>query len=270
MAGRIRSIKPEIISDEKIAGLSHLQYRLFIGTLVLADDHGNLGANPEHIRGQVVWDSKETRGTVSMAITELIRVGLLVPYTVRGQSYLHVAGWSKHQRIDKPAKARIPGPTESDRQDFPELNTGVHPTLELTAGLNSEEPGPVEDPAGFPTDQGGGRSALDREMEGEEERERKAEIPRKRGRPRKASQEPLVPFPEGWEPNDLDTPQRRMMFEKFKSNHLSKGNVFADWSQAWVTWKLKENEFARPQTQADQSREVIRDLPLLSGSWGNE
>lgn len=42
MAGRIRSIKPEILDDEKCASLSHLE---------IADDYGNLRGDPDYVRG---------------------------------------------------------------------------------------------------------------------------------------------------------------------------------------------------------------------------
>jgi hypothetical protein len=114
MAGRIRTLKPEILDDSKCAALSHLEYRLFVGSILIADDHGNLRGDPDYIRGQIVWGSRESRETVASALETLARVSLLVPYTVRGQLYLHVAGWAKHQKVDKPSKPRMPGPDEDD------------------------------------------------------------------------------------------------------------------------------------------------------------
>jgi hypothetical protein len=114
VARRIRSIKPEILDDTKTAFLSHLEYRLFVGSWIVADDHGNLRGEPEYLRGQIVWASSESRETVARALESLVRVGLLTPYTVRGQSYFHVTTWDKHQRIDKPSKAAMPGPGQAD------------------------------------------------------------------------------------------------------------------------------------------------------------
>ncbi|MGL4444243.1 MAG: GIY-YIG nuclease family protein [Alsobacter sp.] len=109
MSGRIRTIKPELLEDEKTAGLSHLEFRLFVSLLLMADDYGNLRGEPGLIWGQAFWKSELGHCAVGAAIDALIEVGLLEPYDVRGQRYLHVTGWSKHQRVDKPGKPRVPG-----------------------------------------------------------------------------------------------------------------------------------------------------------------
>lgn len=114
MANRIRSIKPEILEDEKTAFLSHLEYRLFTGSWIVADDYGNLRGDPDYLRCQIVWASRETRETVFDALAGIERAGLIARYTVRGQTYYHIVNFSKHQRIDKPGKAKTPGPDQAD------------------------------------------------------------------------------------------------------------------------------------------------------------
>jgi len=114
MARRARTIKPEILEDSKTATLSHLEYRVFTGTWLIADDYGNLRGEPDFLRGQLVWASSETAASVAHAVGVLADRGLLVPYQVRGQSYLHIAGWAKHQRIDRPSRPTMPGPEHAD------------------------------------------------------------------------------------------------------------------------------------------------------------
>jgi hypothetical protein len=108
---RIRTIKPELLEDEKAASLSHEAWRLFVSCLLLADDYGNLRGNTKWIEGQVFWarDAK-----VEKAIDELVEAGMLARYSVRGQPYITVCNWSKHQRVDKPSKPIIPAPSEDD------------------------------------------------------------------------------------------------------------------------------------------------------------
>lgn len=118
MAGRIRSIKPEILEDEKTAELSHIEWRLFVSLFLIADDHGNLRGESSYIRGQCLWATDDTREDVEDALEGLARVSLVSRYTVRGQSYYHIPGWSKHQRVDKPGKARMPGPDEADSESY--------------------------------------------------------------------------------------------------------------------------------------------------------
>lgn len=119
MAGRIRSIKPEILEDEKTAALPHLEWRLFVSLWLIADDHGNLRGDPGYVQGQTLWASSETREAVAGALEALVAVDLLARYTVRGQAYYHVAGWAKHQKVDHPGKPRMPGPDEGDSQPSP-------------------------------------------------------------------------------------------------------------------------------------------------------
>jgi hypothetical protein len=113
MGRRIRSIKPEILDDEVTARLGHLEWRLFVSLWLVADDYGNLRGDPEYVRGAVLWASRESREDVARALECLASEKLVEPYEVRGQSYLHVTGWRKHQKVDRPSKALIPSIDES-------------------------------------------------------------------------------------------------------------------------------------------------------------
>lgn len=142
MAGRIRTVKPELLEDERTASLSDAAFRLFIGSILLADDYGNLRASPLYLAGAVGsccgWDAK--RSTVALA--ELVAANLVQPYTVRGQAYGHIRGWEKHQRVDKPGKPRCPNPVEAS-------DVGVIPeSFANDSGLTSDlrPPIPTSDP----------------------------------------------------------------------------------------------------------------------------
>ncbi len=113
MAGRIRSIKPEILEDMKAASLTDTEWRLFVSLFLLADDHGNFRAVPEWISGQVFWIAKPDRTPTIEVLAELVRHGLVSLYTVRGQPYGSIVNWKKHQRVDKPGPPRVPGPSEA-------------------------------------------------------------------------------------------------------------------------------------------------------------
>lgn len=123
MAGRIRSIKPEILEDEKTAALSHLQWRLFVSLWLIADDYGNLRGDPGYVQGQTLWAANETRGAVSGALDALTEVGLLTRYVVRGQTYHHITGWLRHQKVDKPGKPRMPGPDDPESVESSHVET---------------------------------------------------------------------------------------------------------------------------------------------------
>jgi hypothetical protein len=110
--GRIRTIKPEILTDEKTAGLNDTEWRLFVSCLAMADDYGNFRASPAFIHSQVFWASNTSREASRDALESLARLSLLVSYTVNGQQYAHIVGWSKHQRVDHPGKPVCPGPEQ--------------------------------------------------------------------------------------------------------------------------------------------------------------
>ncbi|WP_437948686.1 hypothetical protein WME98_50085 [Sorangium sp. So ce296] len=111
MAGRIRTIKPELLEDERTASLSHPAWRLFVSLLLLADDHGRFRANAAHLLGAAFWAAP---ADVAAALGEIETSGLVRIYKVRGQSYGLIKGWTKHQRVDRPGPPRCPGPDEAD------------------------------------------------------------------------------------------------------------------------------------------------------------
>ncbi len=116
MSGRIRTIKPEILEDDKTAHLSDREWRLFVSMFSLADDYGNLRGTPGWISAQILW----AFGTpdVSTEMEHLEELGLIESYDVAGQRYLHITNWARHQRVDKPGKPRVPGPKQGTRPDW--------------------------------------------------------------------------------------------------------------------------------------------------------
>jgi hypothetical protein len=113
MAGRIRTIKPELLEDERTAGLTHEAWRLFVSLILIADDYGNFRASTRYLDGAVFW-ARESQLGADLVLTELVNCGLVLTYQVRGQLYGHLAGWEKHQRIDKPGQPRCPWPEDNE------------------------------------------------------------------------------------------------------------------------------------------------------------
>jgi hypothetical protein len=118
MAGpRIRTLKPEILEDEKIAMLSDSAFRLFTSMVVLSDDWGNVRADVRWLQGQVWW-AHEQRPNILLALIELCRAPLISVYGVRGGTYAHLLGWEKHQRIDNRGKNRVPKTDDPDAKSI--------------------------------------------------------------------------------------------------------------------------------------------------------
>lgn len=112
MIGRIRTVKPEIFSDEKLwdlsleTGLPLLQ--AFEGLWCYADREGRFEWRPRALKTLILpyWE-----GDFQRALEALERGRYVVRYVVDGQTYGVVRGFSKHQRVNqREAQSTIPSP----------------------------------------------------------------------------------------------------------------------------------------------------------------
>ena len=104
---RIRTVKPEYWTDEKVVECSIPARLLFIGLFNFANDLGCLERSPKRIKMQIFpADSIDCEPL----IRELITHGLLIEYSVSGSDYLCIKGFSKHQKINRPSATKIPSP----------------------------------------------------------------------------------------------------------------------------------------------------------------
>jgi hypothetical protein len=109
---RIRSIKPEILADEKTGTLRPEVFKLFVGLMLQADDYGNLRCHPRLIWGAVFWGNESIGvAQVEGMLAELATADLIRFYEADGQRYAHIKGWEKHQRVDKPGRPAVPSPS---------------------------------------------------------------------------------------------------------------------------------------------------------------
>lgn len=115
MTGRIRSIKPEWLEDEKMQRAGSDARVLSIALLLLADDYGRGRYVPESMAAQVFAFSQDISASFRGAFATLARLGFVRVYEVRDQQYFEVVNWAKHQRVDKPGKPRVPAPLDDSR-----------------------------------------------------------------------------------------------------------------------------------------------------------
>jgi hypothetical protein len=102
---RIRTVKPDYWTDERVGECSVSARLLFIACWNFADDHGGLDRSAKQLKAQAFpYDAIDCEPLVQ----ELLNAGLLVEYAVDGKKYLHIKGFRKHQKVEKPAKPRIP------------------------------------------------------------------------------------------------------------------------------------------------------------------
>ncbi len=134
LSGRIRTIKPEWLEDERLVMASPEARVLSVALILMADDHGN-GRMVIPVLAPRIFPASPgifARALVELAKTEFVRL-----YRCKGQSYFSIRNWAKHQRVDKPGKPRVPGP----------LEPGVENIIEsLAKVIESLAPDPDPDP----------------------------------------------------------------------------------------------------------------------------
>ena len=102
---RIRSIKPDFWTDEKIVELSAFARLLFIGLWNFADDDGRMVYSPKKIKMQIFpADTVD----ISELIAEIAGQELIAVYSVCKVAYVQIAHFSKHQKIDKRTPSKLP------------------------------------------------------------------------------------------------------------------------------------------------------------------
>lgn len=137
---RIRSIKPEWIEDERLLKSGSDARVLSVALLLLSDDYGRGRANQHVLAGQVFALEDNPLATLQESLAKL-RGWFVRLYEVRGQSYFEVTNWSKHQRVDKPGKPRVPEPEGPEIPDTSESSGDARET----PGNGSESLAPDHD-----------------------------------------------------------------------------------------------------------------------------
>jgi hypothetical protein len=101
---RIRNIKPDFWTDEKLVELDPVDRLLFIGLWNFSDDEGFIPYSPKRIKMQIFpGDSLE----ISVALQNLISIGALTLYDYGEGQVIHVTNWAKHQKVSNPTKSKF-------------------------------------------------------------------------------------------------------------------------------------------------------------------
>ncbi len=109
---RIRTIKPEFWTDEKLAPLRPIDRLVYLGLISMADDAGRLIYNVKMLDGMLF---PETDDSSRESIEILIRLSRVSKYrALSGQKLLQIVRWSSHQRVANPSKHVLPAPTPED------------------------------------------------------------------------------------------------------------------------------------------------------------
>ena len=101
---RIRTIKPEFWTDEKIVQLPYQARLAFIGLWNFCDDEGRLMDEPDRIKMQVLPADDVN---MEIGIDILVSSGLIERYENEESSVLVIKNFLEHQVISHPAKSKI-------------------------------------------------------------------------------------------------------------------------------------------------------------------
>ncbi len=97
---RIRCIKPEFFSDEKLSPLDPTTRLVFLGLVSMADDFGRLLDNEKIIDAFIFPNSSENcrESLATLSRTCRIRRGK----ASNGAKIIEIVNWDRHQKVDKP------------------------------------------------------------------------------------------------------------------------------------------------------------------------
>jgi hypothetical protein len=106
---RIRTLKPELPADRKLASVSRDARLTFILAITQADDDGLLRAGPREVLASLYPNDPDvTSELLDGWIGQLVAGGFLRErQTVDGARVLEICNWRKHQKIDRPSPSRI-------------------------------------------------------------------------------------------------------------------------------------------------------------------
>jgi hypothetical protein len=110
---RIRQLKPEFWTDDKVASLSRDARLLFLGLWTEADDDGRLVDSAKLLAGSLFpFDDDVTPKKLGTWLEEVVDQGLVIRYRRGAASYLHIVNFKRHQKIAHPRRSSLPPPED--------------------------------------------------------------------------------------------------------------------------------------------------------------
>ncbi len=96
-----RMISKSISVSKKLALLEPFPALLFTWLILHCDDGGNMPGDAFTIKGLVIPVRPETVKEVEAALMKVVDIGLIALFEEKGETYLHVVNWEKHQTLRK-------------------------------------------------------------------------------------------------------------------------------------------------------------------------
>lgn len=112
---RIRTIKPEFPQSESMGRVSRDARLCFVMMWTIADDSGRLRGNSRMLASLLFPYDDDAPALIDGWLDELEREGCVHRYMADGSTYIEIANWLSHQKIDKPTPSKIPAFDPSSR-----------------------------------------------------------------------------------------------------------------------------------------------------------
>ena len=123
---RVRSIKPQLLEDEKLGSVPPLARYLAIALILMADDRGNMRGSAGFVRGRAFAYDDVAMPDVQTWLEQLDAVGYAKLYYVNGEQFIHLVNWERHQKIGNPARYYpVPGLDEADTSKKLQESTSI-------------------------------------------------------------------------------------------------------------------------------------------------
>ena len=229
---RIRTIKPEYWTDEKIVELSFPARLLFIGLWNFADDEGRLVYSPKRLKLQIF--PADALG-ISELFGEIRGKKLVTVYEIDNIEYLQVIGFAKHQKVDKRSPSKLPPPPNSPEP----------PRIVPTEGIK----------------EGKGRkkreAALTQTVVVAKSADPTPDLPSIPESLKRGTRLSLESLPDDWqtfcqsERPDLDPERTWAIFQDHWRGKAGQAGVKLDWLATWRNWVRREGKGNRINRQAD-------------------
>lgn len=158
---RIRTIKPEFFGSPDTAKASFKARLLYIAMWCWADDYGVGLTNLQSLAGFAFEHDDTSASEVQSLLSEVQGSFGVVFYTVGGRYYYAIPSWDDHQKTQRKAARRNPGPDHPEACPDQRFND-LQGTSEWTQGTSVHPQGDVDPGKGKGTgekEQGKGNSA---------------------------------------------------------------------------------------------------------------
>jgi hypothetical protein len=144
---RIRTIKPEFPQSESMGKVSRDARLCFVQMWTIADDSGRLRGNSRMLASLLFPYDDDAPGLIDCWLLELEQSACIVRYVAEGSTYIQIANWLSHQKIDKPSPSKIPPPEEGSRILANPLERSSLDQGSRTKDQGEDQGGEVDQPA---------------------------------------------------------------------------------------------------------------------------